>query len=62
MPSDEMRSLYWHGAGRSSYFAPAGFIPLPGSHGRMLRTGLEDAPDEDARRNLIAGLVWAECW
>lgn len=59
MPSPTLRSLFWHGAGRSSYFAPSSFIPLPGSHGRLLRAALEDAPDEDARLNVIAGLVWA---
>lgn len=69
MPSHEMRSLFWHGAGRSAYFAPASFIPLPGAHGRLLRSALEDAPNgpasngpassDDARLNLIAGLIWA---
>ena len=59
MPDREMRSLYWHGAGRSSYFAPSGFIPLPGAHGRMLSSAVEDSPDELSRLNMVAGLVWA---
>lgn len=56
---DEMKALFWHGAGRCSYFAPSSFIPLPGSHERLLKTGIEDAPDELARLNMMAGLVWA---
>ena len=59
MPEAEMKSLYWHGAGRSAYFAPSGFIPLPGAHGRMLASAREDAPDENSRLNMLAGLVWA---
>jgi hypothetical protein len=59
MPSSLLRSLYWHGAGRSAYFSPSSFIPLPGSHGRLLRAALDDAPDEDSRLNMVSGLVWA---
>ncbi len=59
MPTPELRSLYWHGAGRSAYFAPSGFIPLPGAHARMLTSAMSDAPDEDARLNMLSGLIWA---
>jgi hypothetical protein len=59
MPSAVLRCLFWHGAGRSAYFAPSSFIPIPGSHGRLLRAALDDAPDEDSKLNMISGLVWA---
>src|SRR5579871_755562 len=57
--SPALRALFWHGVGRSLYFQPTNFIPLAGSHRRMLYSaGQESALPED-RRNVLAGLIWA---
>lgn len=50
---------FWHGAGRALYFSPPNFIPGFRSPWRAVAMALSEAPREDARFNLIAGLAWA---
>lgn len=55
----ECASLFWHGVDRALYFAPSRFVPCAGSRVRTLHAAQHDPPDADARRNALAGLVWA---
>jgi hypothetical protein len=55
----ELRGLFWHGVGRSLYFVPSNFLPIPGAHLRMLRSARDEAQAETDRQNVLAGLVWA---
>ena len=57
--SPALRRLFWHGVGRSLYFVPSNFLPIPGAHLRMLRSARDEAPGEADRQNVLAGLVWA---
>lgn len=55
----DVRDYFWHGVGRSIYFGPTSFLPC--STWENFRAAASLAPDERARRNAIAGLVWALC-
>jgi hypothetical protein len=56
---DAAAGYFWHGAGRALYFSPPNFIPGFRSPWRAVAMALSEAPREDARFNLIAGLAWA---
>ena len=51
--------LFWHGVGRSLYFVPMNFLPLPGAHEHALHAAVAEAPTIEDRHNTVAGLVWA---
>ena len=51
-----VRGFYWHGVGRSAYFAPLGFVP--GSISRTLEQVRRTAPGPAERRDAVAGLAW----
>jgi hypothetical protein len=53
----EVRSYFWHGAGRALYFAPESFLPF--SLWPAYAEACRMAPDDLARRNAVAGLTWA---
>ncbi|HEX9941645.1 MAG TPA: hypothetical protein VGG03_06500 [Thermoanaerobaculia bacterium] len=53
----ELRSYFWHGVGRGLYFSPAGF--LPGWTATAMARAASEPPDEEGRRNAIAGAAWA---
>jgi hypothetical protein len=53
------RRLFWHGVGRSLYFVPTNFMPIPGAHSRMLTSAAAEASDVRDRREVLAGLIWA---
>ena len=55
----ELAALFWHGVGRGSYFEAQNLVPLPGSPWRAARTCCDLAPNEAARINALAGLIWA---
>ena len=54
-----LRPLFWHGVGRSLYFVPSNFLPLPGALERMVRNARQEALRVEDTRNVLAGLVWA---
>jgi hypothetical protein len=53
----EVRSYFWHGAGRALYFSPESFLPF--SLWPTYAEACREAPDDMARRNAVAGLTWA---
>jgi hypothetical protein len=57
--SPDLRGLFWHGVGRSLYFVPTNFLPIPGAHGRMLRSAAAEGGRVEDRRQALAGLIWA---
>ena len=57
--SPALRALFWHGVGRSLYFVPTNFLPIPGAHERMMRSAAAEAGNLDDRRQVLAGLIWA---
>ena len=54
-----MRSLFWHGVGRGSYFLPANFLPYTGARRNMIVAAMAETNHFEDRRNVLAGLVWA---
>lgn len=54
-----LRALFWHGVGRSLYFVPTNFLPIPGAHERMAKGAAAEASRMDDRQQVLAGLVWA---
>jgi hypothetical protein len=54
-----LRALFWHGVGRSLYFVPTNFLPIPGAHERMLKRAAAEASRIDDRRQVLSGLIWA---
>jgi hypothetical protein len=54
-----LRSLFWHGVGRSLYFVPTNFLPIPGAQERMVKSAAAEASGMDDRRQVLAGMVWA---
>lgn len=59
MVTTALRSLFWHGVGRSLYFQPMNFLPIAGAHRRMLNSAAQETNHPDDRRNVLAGLIWA---
>ena len=57
--SPALRGLFWHGVGRSLYFVPTNFLPIPGAHERMVKGAAAEASSLDDRRQVLAGLIWA---
>lgn len=57
--SPALRALFWHGVGRSLYFVPTNFMPIPGAQERMMRGAAAEASRLDDRRQVLAGLIWA---
>jgi hypothetical protein len=57
--SPPLRSLFWHGVGRSLYFQPMNFLPVAGAHRRMLNSAAQETSRPADRRNVLAGLIWA---
>lgn len=57
--SPPLRSLFWHGVGRSLYFVPTNFLPIPGAHDRMVKGAAAEASRIEDRRQVLAGLIWA---
>jgi hypothetical protein len=57
--SPDLRALFWHGVGRSLYFVPTNFLPIPGAHERMVKSAVAEASCIDDRRQVLAGLIWA---
>ncbi len=57
--SPALRRLFWHGVGRSLYFVPTNFMPIPGAHERMAKGAAAEASSTDDRRQVLAGLIWA---
>src|SRR5262249_55156595 len=57
--SSSLRGLFWHGVGRSLYFVPTNFLPIPGAHERMAKGAAAEARSMDDRRQVLAGLIWA---
>lgn len=57
--SPALRGLFWHGVGRSLYFVPTHFMPIPGAHERMVKGAAAETSRPDDRRQVLAGLVWA---
>ena len=54
-----VRGLFWHGVGRSLYFVPSNFLPIPGAGARMVRSATLETGRLEDRRNVLAGLIWA---
>jgi hypothetical protein len=57
--SPDLRALFWHGVGRSLYFVPTNFLPIPGAHERMAKSAVAEAGSIDDRRQVLAGMIWA---
>lgn len=57
--SPRLRALFWHGVGRSLYFVPTNFMPIPGSHERLTRSAAAEAGNASDRKQVLAGLIWA---
>jgi len=53
----EVLGCYWHGVGRAIFFTAINF--LPGSDSFVFTMARREAPDEEARRNAVAGAAWA---
>lgn len=51
--------LLWHGVGRALCFSPTRSLPWPGNTASALDLARTEPPDEAARRNAVAGFVWA---
>ncbi len=50
---------FWHGVGRAIYFVPVNFLPGYGSSVHALAMARREAPDPQAARDAIAGVVYA---
>ncbi len=54
-----LADYFWHGVGRGLYFAPAQALPVGISWRWAFERCRREAPDERARKNALAGYVWA---
>jgi hypothetical protein len=54
-----LRACLWHGFGRGSYFAPSNWTQGPASFRCAADAIARAAPDATAKRNAMAGLIWA---
>jgi hypothetical protein len=57
--SPDLREYLWHGVGRALYFSPANFLPWGNSGRRAIDMAQDEAGDEGARKNAVAGASWA---
>ena len=55
----EIEEYFWHGVGRGLYFLPANAMPASCAPWIAVNATEREAPHESARRNMLAGLVWA---
>jgi hypothetical protein len=55
----EIEEYFWHGVGRGLYFLPANAMPASCAPWIAVSAAQREAPHELARRNMLAGLVWA---
>ncbi len=55
----EMEELFWHGVGRGMYFQLENAVPASCAPWVAVAEADTAAPHERARRNMLAGLVWA---
>jgi hypothetical protein len=55
----ELEEYFWHGVGRGLYFLPANAMPASCAPWIAVKAAEREAPHELARRNMLAGLVWA---
>jgi len=55
----DLREYFWHGIGRATYFSPVNFMPWGLSGLRAIAMVRDQAPDEVARNNAVAGATWA---
>jgi hypothetical protein len=55
----QMREYLWHGIGRATYFLPFNMLPVGLSGLRAISQARQQAPDEVARQNAVAGAAWA---
>src|SRR6267378_503267 len=55
---EELLAYFWHGIGRGLYFAPANSLPHWSTPWQGIQ-GCLRAPHETARRNAVAGFIWA---
>ncbi len=54
-----LRRLFWHGVGRSLYFVPTNFMPIPGAQERMFINAISEPSCYEDKQNVVAGLAWA---
>jgi len=54
-----LRELFWHGVGRALYFTPSTFTPFSSAPWPAAEMASGEPPDDVARNNAVAGLVWA---
>jgi hypothetical protein len=55
-----LTEYFWHGVGRGIYFSPTNYLPLGNASFRAMEMARLEPPDEQSRRNALAGLVWAQ--
>jgi hypothetical protein len=55
----EIEEYFWHGVGRGLYFLPAHAMPASCAPWIAVNAAEREAPHELARRNMLAGVVWA---
>jgi len=55
----ELEEYFWHGVGRGLYFLPGNAMPASCAPWIAIKAAERESPHESARRNMLAGLVWA---
>jgi hypothetical protein len=55
----ELEEYFWHGVGRGLYFLPGNAMPASCAPWIAIKAAERESPHELARRNMLAGLVWA---
>jgi hypothetical protein len=55
----ELEEYFWHGVGRGLYFLPGNAMPASCAPWIAIKSAERESPHELARRNTLAGLVWA---
>jgi hypothetical protein len=54
-----LRPYFWHGVGRGAYFGPEHLRPSTNAPRQMIVNLRDDAPDDLAYANALAGIAWA---
>ena len=54
----DVLGYFWHGVGRATYFLPIHFVPCYGSLWHAIEMVRQEASDEFAWHNALAGLAW----